>query len=130
MKSKSQSSIEFIILIGAILFFFSALLLVFNENIGEKSKANREKEFHEIALVVQNELNLAAETSDGYQRTFYLPERILNVDYTINLTENSIYIRTIDGKYAASFPAPNVTGQIIKGPNIIIKSKGVIYLNQ
>lgn len=130
MKKKSQSSVEFIILISAVLFFFSALLLVFSENIADKSISNREKEFQELSFTIQNELNLAAETSDGYQRTFYLPEKILNYDYTIDLTDGSIYMRTFDGKYASAFPAPNVTGQLIKGPNIIRKYDGIVYLNE
>lgn len=130
MKNKAQSSVEFIILIGAVLFFFSALLLVFSENIGEKSKSNREKEFQELALTIQNELNLAAKTADGYQRTFYLPEKILNYEYLINLTDGSVYMRTVDGKYASAFPAPEVQGQLVKGPNIIRKSEGIVYLNQ
>lgn len=126
---KSQSSIEFIILISAILFFFIALLFTFNQKIADKNKEKLPIELKKTALSVQNEIALATKASNGYQRTFTLPETILNQNYTINITQDLLFIKTTDDKYALALPVHNISGNIQKGTNTIYKANSTIYLN-
>jgi len=130
MEKKAQSAIEFLILIGAMLFFFISMLAVFQQDLALKAKEKRTLEVQEIALTVQNEINIAAEATDGYQRQFTIPQTILNLGYEITLTEGVVYIKTDDGKHAMALPIPEVTGQIQKGTNTIQKQNSEILITQ
>ena len=128
--SKAQSAIEFMIITGAMLLFFVSMLLVFQQNLSLKAKEKRQFEVQEIVLKVQNEINLAAASTDGYYRNFTIPEKIINVDYSISTDEGAVYIITDDGKHAMALPIPSVAGNgIRKGSNIIQKQNSIIYLN-
>jgi len=126
---KSQIGMEFMIVTGAVLFFFAVFLLVIQENISEKTKEKRALAFKETGLMVQNEIKLASSSTDGYYRRFKLPADIENLDYETNITSEMVYIREKNGKYSMAFPISNVTGDLVKGENIIRKENGKIYLN-
>ncbi len=126
---RGQSSIEFLILVGAVLFIFIIFLGLFQQNIGQKTIEKRNHEVTELALTVQNEINLASEASNGYRRQFTIPQKILGSDYDINITSGSVYVRTRDGKHALAIPVQNVTGDMNKTINNIRKVNGTIYLN-
>jgi len=126
---KAQSAIEFVILIAFILFFFIIFLSIIYENTYEKNKDRKNLLIREIALGVQGEINLALESSDGYSRNFAVPEKADNEEYTINITEGMVYVKTYDGKHAIALPVANVTGNIQKGSNTIKKENNEIKLN-
>jgi hypothetical protein len=128
-NKKAQSAIEFVVLVGAVLFFFIAFLFSVQFNISDRTKENLNLAIQEIALSVQDEINLAVESSDGYFREFEIPEKAINLDYEVNIIENVVYVRTNDGKYAISFPVSNVSGDVQKGTNSIRRENGIIYLN-
>ena len=129
MNHKSQSAIEFMTLIGVVLFFFLMLILAFQQNIAEKTYEKRNQAVQELAFSVQNEIAIASAATDGYEREFEIPQNILNADYTINLTDNSVFLLTADGKHGLSLPVQNVTGDIVKGMNTIKKINGGVFLN-
>lgn len=126
---KAQSAIEFFILIFGALFIFLGLLYVVQVNIGEDVKERIDSEIKEVALTVQDEINLAFSSSNGYYREFNIPEKISNKEYEINITSGSVYLRTLDEKFAISLPVLNMTGDIIKGTNKIRKENERVYLN-
>ena len=126
---RGQSSIEFLILVGAMLFIFVLFLGLFQQNIGKKTIEKRNYALTELALTVQNEIALASEASDGYSRTFEIPSNILGSNYDINISSGLVYARTTDGKHALALPVQNVTGDINKTLNTIKKINGTIYLN-
>ena len=129
MASNAQSSIEFIILLGAIIFFFSLILLTVQYRLEDKAYEQREAILNDIVLTVQEEFALAQKSSDGYERIFTLPLKVLNLDYDIVLDGSQVYAITEDEKHAISFPVVNVTGIIQPGDNLLRKSNGTIYLN-
>ena len=129
-KKKAQTAIEFLLLLGGALIFIVAFTATFQHQVTEKKLEKRNFLFQELALTVQNELNIAASASDGYRREFNIPQQITGLDYGITLIENFIYINSTDGKQALSLPAQNATGQFITGSsNVIEKRNGIIYVN-
>ncbi len=126
---KAQSAIEFVILVGAVLFFFLAFLFALQLSSVDKNRENKNFVIKEIALTVQNEISLATESSDGYYREFEIPNNILGSEYDIDIIEDLVYLNTTDGKYAIAFPVANVTGEINVGVNSIRKNSGEVYLN-
>ncbi len=128
-KLKAQTAIEFVILVSFILFFFTLFFIAIQGNSADKIRERQNLRIKEIALTFQNEIDLALESSDGYYREFRIPDEIDNKDYDISITEDMVYVRTQDNKYAIALPVAKVTGDAVKGSNIIRKENGEISLN-
>ena len=128
-NKNAQSSIEFLIIIGFVLFFFIIFFVAIQEKIVEETKQNQELSVKEIAITVQNEINLALISSDGYTREFKIPMNLGNKNYSINITEDMVYVKTIDNKSAIALPVVKLTGNIQKGTNTIKKQNNEILLN-
>lgn len=126
---KAQSSIEFIILVGVMTLFFLVFTLVLQSNLHDSQSQQRDGLLTEIALTVQSEISLASSSIDGYSRNFTIPQSVFGVSYDINITDGSVYLITSDNLHALSFPVENVTGNVIRGENVIQRSSGVVYLN-
>lgn len=127
---KAQVAMEFMIIIGALFFFVAIFFLAVQENLNEENEEKERLLVKEVALIVQDEINLALGSIDGYRRTFQIPEKIRHLEYKINVTSGVVYIRTTDGKHALALPVANVTGDINITDNTIEKINGAIYLNQ
>ena len=128
-NKKAQSAIEFLILVGAVLFFFVAFLYAVQSNLSDKTRERREIAVREVALIVQDEIVLAWGSSDGYSRNFELPNKVQGADYEVNISDELVYVRTIDGRHAIALPVFNVTGQPVKGLNAIGKRDEIVFLN-
>ncbi|MEA3248199.1 MAG: hypothetical protein U9Q73_00675 [Nanoarchaeota archaeon] len=126
---KAQVSVEFIIILGTILFFASIFLLVIQENTRDKTYQRENLLVKEIALIVQSEVSLALQSGDGYLREFELPQKAGNLDYEINITSGVIYVKTTNNRHALTLPVAAVVGEINITTNTIKKTNGVIYLN-
>ena len=127
---KAQSAIELMILVGTVMIIFISFLFIFQSNLSQKTIENKNKEAFELVTTIKNEIDIAASTTDGYSRTFRIPEKIFGQDYNISVQEKIIYFQTSDKKIALSLPTQNVTGLLQKGNNLIRKVNGEILLNQ
>lgn len=126
---RGQSSIEFVLILGVVLFFFTVILISVQMAIGDKTEERRNEILYDSVRGLQQEVTFAEETGDGYERVFLLPQKILNVDYEISINDGFAYGSTIDGLHALSLPVGNVSGQPNKGLNTIRKRDGLVYLN-
>lgn len=126
----AQSAMEFMILVGFLLFAFVFFLSMINSNLQDKTNERQNLKIKEIALDVKIEIDLATESSEGYVRNFSIPLDVYGSDYEISLNESIIQIRTSDGDHALSLSVSNVTGQILKGGNMIKKENGTVLLNE
>src|SRR3989344_3747452 len=106
---RSQTAIEFLILIALILFFFTTFFLAIGENISDKSRENINKIINEVAITVQDEISLATESGDGYSRNFRILFDINGLDYDISITDGYVYIKTDNTKDAIALHVFNVT---------------------
>ncbi len=131
MKNKrAQSSVEFAVLVGFILLFMIIFLFVLNKEMSYNVLQRRDMIISNILTLVQDEINLALKSRDGYLREFQIPYKIDNLNYNINIIEGSVYVITENRKNSGLLPVAPVTGQPIKGANIIKKQNGVVYLNE
>jgi hypothetical protein len=130
MTSRAQIAIEFLMIVGAVVFFASLFLLAIQGNQQIKINQHQNIQLKEIALTVQNEINLALESSDGYSRQFEIPELAGMREYEIVIDAGIVYIKTTDDNYALTLPIPEITGDINKTQNKIEKINGQIFLNQ
>jgi hypothetical protein len=126
---KSQSAIEFLGLTMAIIFLFTLLFVSINENMGDKISEKNNEGLKEIAYIIQDEINLAQKSTDGYNRVFRVPLDINGQDYSVDIAGEMIIAKTSDNRHAISLPVPIISGNIIKGNNYIKKEYGNITLN-
>ncbi len=115
LKKKSQSAIEFMTLIGAVMLFFIIFLGAIQLQNTDKINEQRNERLKEIALAVQDEIALASTASNGYQRTFTLPNDILNIPYNITIkTYNPADITLTQGpKNGSIFTNDPLVGSVL-----------------
>lgn len=126
---RSQSAVEFIILIGVVIFFFTLFFISVNESMGDKVKEKRNIAIKDIAASVQDEINLASKSSNGYSRQFKVPYDVNGQEYNLTITGDMIYVKSSDNRQAVALPVPTISGDVVKGDNLIKKEGGMIYLN-
>lgn len=129
-KRKAQVAIEFLMIVGAVVFFVSLFLLAMQKTQEDKIYQHQDIRLKEIALTVQNEINMASDSTSGYSRNFKIPEKSGSQEYEITIDMGIIYIKTLDDSHALTLPIPQVIGNISKGENKIEKINEQIYLNQ
>ncbi|MEK6895224.1 MAG: hypothetical protein AABX48_01770 [Nanoarchaeota archaeon] len=128
--NKSQSSVEFMIVVAAGFFILVVFLIVLQSNILDKTKEKINLEMNQVAITVQNEINLATSASNGYKRTFILPSVVGGMNYTLNISGNILQISTTNGNFALGVSVLPVQGNIKKDSNIIRNQNGTVFLNE
>ena len=126
---RGQLSIEFIMIIGAAMFFFVALFAVFNSILSDRADTRTNEYFFEFAESIRQEIVLAHEASDGYERNFLLPETINKRYYDMEIQGSWIVMKSDDERFSLSVPVLNVTGNLQKGNNVIKNVNGEVFLN-
>jgi len=127
-QSKSQVSTEFLIFIGV------TVVLVFGIGLQQLSRmselqSERESEMvYDMALKLQEEIRIASLVEEGYSRNFSIPSRLSELDYEVDISGKFLTVKSNRSFYTVK--VPNITGEIIKGYNIITKSGGVVYIIQ
>ena len=127
--SRAQSSVEFMIITGFVLFFFVAFLASIALSSSDKLYERQMLTIQQVARTVQEETAFAHATVDGYHRTFELPLQIVNLEYELEVVDERLYIHTLDGSQALSVLIKNVTGTFVPGTNVLRRSDGVVYVN-
>jgi hypothetical protein len=115
--------------VTAVLFLFVGFLYFVYGKISESKYESISAQVNEVALTVQDEINLASNSPDGYFRTFFIPLNIAGNDYQINILENSVYVRTDDGRHAVALPVSYVVGDVYQGTNSLYKLNDTVFLN-
>lgn len=130
MKNKrAQIAMEFMIIIGAVMFFISIFFIAVQNNTEDKMYKRENMMVKEIAITIKNEIDLAVQSINGYSRNFDIPEKAGNLEYLVNVSSETVYIRTLNGRHAMAFPVAKVIGEINIPNNTIKKIDGVIFLN-
>ena len=127
---RGQSALEFAILIGAVLFFVAGFIFAVQNNISDRNRERRQILIEEIASLIQDEINLASVSSDGYYREFTLPGKVLGLDYIATLDSRTVYVHTVNELYTTVLPIQSVVGDIeVGGVNMVSKVEDNICLN-
>ena len=123
---RAQIAIEFIFLVSVAFI----MLLIFLKAVGDQAdELNEKKEFilvKDLAYKIQYEINMATQVKSGYNRTFFIPEKLDNNDYTITKVGNKITIGLKNSEFTITIP--EINGDIKEGNNTITNTGGVIYL--
>ena len=140
---KAQSGIEFAVILGAVFFFFVAFIVLINFSIEKKDYEKKDLALTVEANYLADEIALAHQAGEGYERNFTLPQTVLGKNYQIEIVEKkSIYIHTNEDppRHAMSIPCLEVNYTIPDGkedryqinityPNIIKNINGIINIS-
>jgi hypothetical protein len=139
INKKSQTAIEFLIITGFVLILFTILFLSIQGSTGSKIVERNTIAVKEVAYTIQDEINLAAGSTDGYKRTFRLPAKINGMDYDIILINDGstgpydyIQIATTNGKYSMGVGIETIVygSKIKKGQNnTVVKENGNVKVD-
>jgi len=124
---QSQVSMEFVFLIGVA---FMVMLVFVSSTRSEFSALQSEEErslVKDVSIMVQQEIIIASNVDDGYNRIFYVPLTLNSISYEIQIINNTLFTFTED--YEHSLNIPPVFGNVQKGNNTIRKISGIVYLN-
>jgi len=125
---KSQSAMEFLILIGLA---FLATILFVTISVNEIKEFKSQKDFFlikDLALKLQKEVSIAATVEDGYERNFDLPNKLESTDYFITTKNTSITVNSSGTVFSVTIPI--IIGNFTKGNNKIEKISGKVYINR
>lgn len=118
---------EFLYVIGIVIFISIILLKVVLNYYDEKKNDENIDVAKEIILSVENEITLASKVNPGYKRSFEIPTSLNNVNYSITISNNELNLEYNNIIFLSQIP--NVTGNILKGVNIIRNVDNHICLN-
>ena len=128
-KTNAQFAIEFIVLIAFMFLVFVVFLSVITSRLIESKETEVQETAEDIATLVSNEVYTAKPLSDGYTRTFELPNTINGNDYTVEIIDNrELVITYLDEEYVSFLPE-KVVGNVDRGLNEIRKVEGIVYLD-
>jgi hypothetical protein len=105
-----------IILIATLTYFFKDQI---NDQNIEVSK--------EILVSIENELFLATKVESGYMRNFEIPGKLNNREYNISINNGNLILSYNGIEFIGNLP--NMSGDILKGANIIRNIDGKVCLN-
>lgn len=126
---KSQSAVEFSLLLAFMLLALVVFVGIANTKMDEVTGKRNQKILNDLAGVVKSEMELATMSEPGYNRTFNLPSRMNQKEYTIYFKNGSslgtdfstitVYFNDEPETEVTIFTSPNITGKIFKGANYI-----------
>ncbi|MEK6829224.1 MAG: hypothetical protein AABY15_03785 [Nanoarchaeota archaeon] len=93
---KSQSSTEFMIFVGIAIIIMISYFAIAHTYLNLTYKQKDIISGQDLAKKIKNEINLASRVEDNYERTFQLPYKIGDKDFTVHLELREVSI-TIDG---------------------------------
>jgi hypothetical protein len=126
---KSQSTIEFMIIIGILSFFILTLSALLGSKFLSVQEEKDTKIMENFALSIENEIDIASSSLDGYERNFNIPQTIDENQYTIKILGNRELTIFYKGKEHTVFLPDQIVGNISKGTNRIVKKNGVVYIS-
>lgn len=127
---KSQSAMEFIVLASFLFLVVIGFFAVTSSNILNAKEEGNKKTTQDIAEFAYKEIETAKSVNDGYVRVFLMPRKVNGADYTIRIIDDrELVVNYLGNEYVKFLPA-NVSGDLGKGLNEILKINGVVYIKK
>ena len=136
IPKKSQSSTEFVILIGFMVLVLLVFFMIIQEKIVEANDERNELASKDIMDTLITEIRLAESVSDDYYREFFLPLDLNGLDYDISIIMGVASTTEIVLKYSNKEKVYfleefiNSSSSVGLGLNNITKKNGVILIQK
>lgn len=131
---KSQSSMEFVILVSFMMLVFALFFIVIQQRAAIANEEKNDAAADNVKNLALNEIKLAESVSDNYYREFSLPNNLNGLDYNISIMQGVGGSSEIVIKYANKEKVYYLEGFINSastlgsGLNSITKSGNVVLI--
>jgi hypothetical protein len=127
---KSQSSLEFLLIITFMVMVFVSFFALANSKLGESQEQQVYGTATQLADLVVNQVELASGLNDGYSTTFTLPQNLEGASYAVSIIDERELVVVFNGYEHVEFLPMNITGNPLQfGLNVLWKRNGELELN-
>jgi hypothetical protein len=134
---KAQTSTEFTILIAVMMVVFIVFFSIISQKMSTIQQQEKRDNVKEFSNLVTNEVSLAKQVRNNYQRQFTLPETIDGDNYNIslmvsdpvNFARGAELIIYYDDESYVTFLDGRINGTVTKGVNLLKKENNIIQIN-
>src|SRR3989344_3599414 len=116
---KSQSSTEFMIFVGIAIVIMISYFSIAHTYLNLTYKQKDIISGQDLAKKIKNEINLASRVENNYERTFQLPYKIGDKDFTVHLESREVSI-TIDGLDYSELLTTNIENPVDLSPGDLV----------
>ncbi len=127
---RAQVSMEFMLLFILFLVAITTALMVSINRSHSISQARLDLSADNVLSSISNRINTAYLEGDGFSIKVTLPERILRMDYTVEVSSNEVILRMEGKAYIDYILTNNVTGSFVTGTNIITNRNSEIIITE
>lgn len=125
---KGQTTMEFVILMTFMMIVFTSIFLVIQTKTISINNQVAERQALQLSNLVKNEVLMADSVLSGYVREFWIPDFLNGVTYKIEIADESELLINLQEKSFVAFLTTNVSGQVVKGYNLIMKDDSGISI--
>lgn len=100
---KAQVSFEFMVSMVMGLLVVLALIVLFANKLNEVMQESKDQQIDVVLNILEDEVTFAKGAIAGYSRTFTLPTTVEGNNYSLNLTEGTLYISYFGRDYSRGF---------------------------
>ncbi len=127
---QAQAAIEFMILFILFLVAVIVAMMVSMNRSHTISEAQISLESNRVLSDVADRINIAYLEGDGFSMNVTMPERILRMNYTVEISSNEAILRMEGSTFIKHLLTNNVTGNPVKGTNTIRNNNGEIIITE
>ena len=126
---KAQVSIEFMILFIFFLGLLSFAIVSVMQSVQDVSASSVGLEAQKTLSVLRSKLDTAFLEGDGFSTNFTLPQKIMSLDYSVNVSSGFALIVVNNLTYSAPIISRNVSGEPRKGENALRNQGGSLVIS-
>jgi uncharacterized protein (UPF0333 family) len=127
---KAQVSVEFLVYFAFILLMAGLFLSNHLTNSQKLSYLKMDVESRNLVDKIAFEINSAVIAGNGYEREFYLEDKIGGFsNYTVEIGDYYILVDWDGRSKISTIHTKSINGTLDKGWNLIRNNEGVIYVN-
>jgi hypothetical protein len=126
---KAQISIEFMILFIFFVGILAFAMVSVMQNIQDTSSSTLGLETKKTLSLVKSKLDTAFLEGDGFSTNFSLPQQIMNLDYSVNISSGFVLIEISNLTYSSPLITKDITGIPIKGENVLRNINGRLVIS-
>jgi hypothetical protein len=119
---------EFIAMLGMAIVVVIIMVFLLSNQIDENWSEKNRIVLSDYGFYIQNEFLLAQESTQGYQRTVTVPDKIEGIPFTIYNTNRYLIVNYSKGSLPP-WIIPNTRGNITKGVNVFRNIDGSVCIN-
>jgi len=126
---KAQSSVEFMIIFAMLLLVMVLAVFIGGNKSTEILTIKTGLEIQSLLDEISGKINTVYIEGHGFSTEMFLPDNIMGVNYTVNVSTNILFITRNDLTYSKMLLTENITGNIVPGTSYLANVNGVVEVS-